>query len=655
MKICPFTLYVMLVVAVLCLLGIATPPATAATAYYLSSTSGNDTSDGTSPQSAWEHLSKVYLKSISPMPFQPGDQILLKRGDQWEEEIRLCANGTSDAPITIGAYGHGPKPVLLGEAQKTNWEPVFDHGGIYTTDLGTASILGAIVQDGKSMRAIYPTGSVRRGEDMELFFSELQSGVLAGQFDGRVWLRMASTEKPEGRVRVFRHAGVSLSNSAHVQVENLDIEHFVSGIDVENSRNIMIKHNDIQWTLGIGIYLRLKDTDCLVESNTVWHAGNTALYVLKGARNIFRDNWVSHVDNSVLGITTSGDHMGIGLQESQQTLVEYNYFTRSGGIDFYFERGSTVRFNYLSRVTSAGAPHGTNLELYGNIYNLGNSNGQPISKGINAVATGPGAITVFNNTIFNASGFFLMGSADKGGQVVFSKNIAFSTLAGNTLTAFGPNVVSNHNCFFTPGAPVFSYSRASFYTLATYRQTSSLEKDSILANPQFVSSTPVAPLDFRIPSTSGCNSLAKNTLTATQEHTYDHDRSKTEKSAIGAFEVDAVSAWPGNARQLCRAHCFGRPFHVAKGVYLVNIRFSPVALSKTSELTFGLNGTRIIADPELSQLGSDDDMTRHFLVRPEKDLILLQSDGNLDDDVLAEVEIVPFDISHGEGQQIIPW
>src|SRR5580658_9706934 len=149
---------------------------------------------------------------------------------------------------------------------------------------------------------------------------------------------------------------------------------------------------------------------------------------------------------------------------------------------------------------------------------------------------------------------------------------------------------------------------------------------------------------------------------AGEEHAYSdagiYVRSRSlQHGKIGhrSIRIDAVSGWPGKARQLCRAHCFGRPFHVAKGVYLVNIRFSPVALSKASELTFGLNGTRIIADPELSQLGSDDDMTRHFLVRPEKDLILLQSDGNLDDDVLAEVEIVPFDISHGEGQQIIPW
>jgi len=79
--------------------------------------------------------------------------------------------------------------------------------------------------------------------------------------------------------------------------------------------------------------------------------------VLKGSANIFRDNWVSHVESSILAIKTGGDKMGIGLQESQGTIVEHNYIAYSGGIDYYFEQGSAVRYNYLYRVSSSGSPH----------------------------------------------------------------------------------------------------------------------------------------------------------------------------------------------------------------------------------------------------------------------------------------------------------
>ena len=133
---------------------------------------------------------------------------------------------------------------------------------------------------------------------------------------------------------------------------------------------MLVQHNDIQDVLGIGIYLRSGDENCQVMSNTVLRSGNTALYVLKGSNNTFKDNWVSHVDTNILGVHVSGDGMGIGLQQSQKSLVEYNYFAHSGGMDFYYEQGSTVRYNYLYHVRSSGAPHGVNLEVYGNIYNL---------------------------------------------------------------------------------------------------------------------------------------------------------------------------------------------------------------------------------------------------------------------------------------------
>src|SRR5580704_8322199 len=73
--------------------------------YYISSTSGNDNNDGQSPEKAWKSLSKIVLKSTSKDQFQPGDSVLLKRGDQWEGQIRLEAHGTAQKPVTIGAYG----------------------------------------------------------------------------------------------------------------------------------------------------------------------------------------------------------------------------------------------------------------------------------------------------------------------------------------------------------------------------------------------------------------------------------------------------------------------------------------------------------------------------------------------------------------------
>ena len=649
-----------LLILIGCSAGLAAPQnAVVARTYYISSTSGNDNNDGQGPEKAWENLSMIFLKSTSKDPFQPGDNVLLKRGDQWDGQIRLQANGAARKPITLGAYGQGPKPLLYGDDQQARWEPVAGHEGVYTTDMGEGSVLGSIFLDGKPLKTIYPAGSLNREEDRATFLAGLQPGTLAGHFGSRIWVRMSSNTPPNETARIFRVAGVSLANSSYVQIENLDIQHFRTGIDITNSQQVLVHHNDIQDVLGIGIYLRSGDVNCRVESNTVFRGGNTALYVLKGSSNTFRDNWVSHVDSTILGIAVSGDGMGVGLQESQQSLVEYNYFAHSGGMDFYYEQGSTVRYNYLYRVRTAGSPHGVKLQVYGNIYNLSGPAGKPGSTGVNVGATGPGTIAVFNNTIFNASAYFLMGSSDKGGKVVFSDNIVFSSVSGGAMAMFGANVSSNHNCFSTPGQPVFRYNKTSFSSLATYQAGSGIDRDSVFSDPQFASSTPLTPLDFRPSASSRCNLPALNIPLADPANgrTYDHDRIVASDPVIGALRVDKTANQTTASEQTCKSHCFQHPFAVSSGVYLVRLKFaSSVRSGQNREFSFFLNGRKVAAAFEPSEIaGADDDLLQYFLVRPNDASIKLEQDANSDISVVTEVAVMPFDTSHGDGLQVIPW
>ena len=630
----------------------------ASTTYYVSSSSGDDANDGKSPAKPWQHLWKVYLKSISTNSFRPGDSILLKRGDQWRGQIRLQAHGAEHRPIMIGAYGQGQKPLLYGETERTLWEVVAGHDGLYTTELDQGSILGAIVQNGKILRATRPASGLERTAETDSFLATLRRGEVAGQSGSRLWVRVGDDELPSATVHVFRLAGVSLAESSYVRVENLDIRQFYSGMDIEKSQHVTIQHNDVHDVLGIGIYLRLENSDCMVESNTVYRSGNTALYNLKGSRNTFRDNWVSHVDSTILGMKVNGDAMGIGLQESQQTVVEYNYFAHSGGIDFYFEQGSTIRYNYLDRVRSAGAPHGVDLNVYGNIYNLGAAEGKQGARGINAVATGSGTVRVFNNTIFNASMFFLKGSSATGGKVEFSDNLAASTVAGPAMTSFGPNVTSNHNCFSAPGVPTFQYYGGMFPSLSAYQIASGLDRDSVFSDPQFVVASPRAPLDFRISAKSGCNSAALSVSSPllSETGTYDHDRELPTNRVIGALRVDANADQDRRAGQSCTAHCFGTSFRVSGGVYLLTLKFGPDVVNRAKEFSFQVNGREEEADfASSAPAASLDAGAQSFLVRPECNSIVVQPDVDTDTSVVTEVDIERFDTSHGDGLQVIPW
>src|SRR5665647_633270 len=88
-----------------------------ATNYYISS-SGSDTNNGTSTSTPWKTLSKLnaYFSSL-----QPGDNVLLNRGDVFYGSINVIKSGSFGSPITIGAYGSGAKPVITGFTNVTSW------------------------------------------------------------------------------------------------------------------------------------------------------------------------------------------------------------------------------------------------------------------------------------------------------------------------------------------------------------------------------------------------------------------------------------------------------------------------------------------------------------------------------------------------------
>ncbi|HTY84195.1 MAG TPA: hypothetical protein VMB19_08245 [Silvibacterium sp.] len=93
--------------------------ATAAT-YYVSSSSGSDASSGTSQTAAWQTVGHVNAQS-----FQPGDFVLFKRGDAWNESLNVPSSGTAGSPITFDAYGTGPAPSLTGWYAVTSaWQNV---------------------------------------------------------------------------------------------------------------------------------------------------------------------------------------------------------------------------------------------------------------------------------------------------------------------------------------------------------------------------------------------------------------------------------------------------------------------------------------------------------------------------------------------------
>ncbi|MFZ1928247.1 MAG: hypothetical protein WAU50_03870 [Candidatus Sulfotelmatobacter sp.] len=80
-----------------------------ATTYYVSSSTGNDANAATSAATPWKTIAHV-----NGQTFQPGDSILFKRGDVWNESLAPGSSGSLGNPIKFDAYGSGAAPNLTG-------------------------------------------------------------------------------------------------------------------------------------------------------------------------------------------------------------------------------------------------------------------------------------------------------------------------------------------------------------------------------------------------------------------------------------------------------------------------------------------------------------------------------------------------------------
>lgn len=74
-------------------------------AYYVDSRGGDDANAGITPAAAWRTLEKVNATT-----FQPGDEILLRSGSEWHEQLWPKGSGSESHPIVLASYGGGVKP-----------------------------------------------------------------------------------------------------------------------------------------------------------------------------------------------------------------------------------------------------------------------------------------------------------------------------------------------------------------------------------------------------------------------------------------------------------------------------------------------------------------------------------------------------------------
>jgi hypothetical protein len=109
--------------------------------FYVSSFAGNDTNDGLSEATAIKTLTRA-----SELELRPGDQLLLKRGDLWEnQKLLLQHSGTPEYPIIVSSYGTGDKPHIKPNYKEFYGIRIVNAAGYEISDIEISDVIGGIV------------------------------------------------------------------------------------------------------------------------------------------------------------------------------------------------------------------------------------------------------------------------------------------------------------------------------------------------------------------------------------------------------------------------------------------------------------------------------------------------------------------------------
>jgi len=511
------TLFVMLAVFVMV-------PAAWATTYYVDATNGNNTNGGTSPSTAWKTIAKVNSSS-----FNPGDSILFKREQMWREKLIVPSSGSVGNPITFGAYGAGGDPIINGADLVTSW--TLYSGNIYNAiTSGRQRWTNSLWEDDKLLwKESFLADVNAPGE----FYNDSSASLIY------VWATNGTDPDTHKMEVAARTSVIYLDTKSYIRFQNLTLEKdsgrgtaLLDGLGATNivASNLTIRRSGHG---ASGVRFRRGDSN-VIEDNEFYEIGNTAVNIWDNEKNVIvRRNHIHDTGNTLFPVDRGGIMIG---PDAPNALVEFNNLYNIGPpsmtgtslispIAIDRSNNCIVRYNIMHHNvkggivvgggSATGDGHVNGVKVYYNLIYDHNPNG---------VVTGGAAggihfqnvnnAEVYNNVIwnFNSAGGLLAApivTYNFGGgaqdNTIIKNNIIGPATGPNRQHIrfrFGgnfTNFVSNNNLFFDGSGLVLIDSGTTYTSLAAYQAATSLDRNSVEANPLFVDTENA---NFRLQSTS---------------------------------------------------------------------------------------------------------------------------------------------------------
>ena len=294
------------------------------TKYYISSSDGDNSNTGLSPDDALKTLDSIDFLSL-----MPGDAVLLKRGDSWRiTEAMLAKEG-----ITISAYGTGAKPRIICSVDASEpdlWYPT-DYPNIYAYNekLPAYRDVGGIIFDSGDAWGIkvVKNSNGTRVDNQDVFNGLMWQRVDQMEFTDHRDLRAdlefyhdlsnetlyvySENKSPAERFSSIelmdKGAGIKGDSYCNVTIDNIEIYGTGSfAISFYQTSGLTVQYCVFKW---IGGSLQYHDQDsnirygnavecCALDNYTVHHCYSTQIYdccyTSQSAKEIISNNCVAY-------------------------------------------------------------------------------------------------------------------------------------------------------------------------------------------------------------------------------------------------------------------------------------------------------------------------------------------------------------------------
>ena len=315
-----------------------------ATTYYVRQTVGDDSHDGTSPETAWQHIGKLSFA------MHAGDMAYVGPG-LYREQITVLNDGETDKRITFIAdttgqhTGDPPGIVMITGADPMDVKTFVPEGapGVYKAPFAQP-VFGVVEMDGNQFRY----EMVKTRKDIPLPEGVGSEVDLVGQRPSRFYYdadaKMLYVHTSDGKPpsthemeRLDRDSGIRVAEKHYVTVMGFTFRHMTDGGITFYSASDGVAVNNTSYGSRQGIRVYGHATNITAYGNTLFRNENCGIYFAAGStnglvigntmyENIKGIRWSSQsangtaVDNAVF----ENHEYGISVENADHTLLRRN-------------------------------------------------------------------------------------------------------------------------------------------------------------------------------------------------------------------------------------------------------------------------------------------------------------------------------------------